>query len=79
MDQLAPRAVAVATGLGASRERAVAGHEGVVEAAAPGQMDVAPGDVQNLANDIGERLTSGTVRTGDRGLLRREVRHDPGL
>ena len=79
MDQLAPDAVAVAARLGAPGKNSLGGHEGIVRTAPRRQVRVTPLDVENLAQGIGTRLTSGAIGTSDRGLLRQEVRHDPGL
>ena len=79
MEQLAPEAIPVAARLRAPEQGAVRAHEGVIRALARGQMRLAPLNVENFLQGVGKRLTARTVGTRYRGLLRREVCHDPGL
>ena len=79
MQQLAPEAITIPARLRAPEERPVRAHEGVVRALAGGQMRLAPLDVEDFLLGVSKRFTARTVGTRYRGLLRREVRHDPGL
>src|SRR4030095_7025462 len=79
VQQLAPGPVAVTARLRAAEQRAVRRDERVLRALASRQMIVAPLHVEGLQPAVGTRLTAGAVRPRDRVLLRRDVRHDPGL
>jgi len=79
MEEIAPEAVTVAARLRAPEERAVRAHEGVVRTLARRQMRLTPLHIENFLLAVGERLAARTVGASYRGLLRREVCHDPGL
>jgi hypothetical protein len=79
MDHLAPAAVVFAPRLHAAVGRALLRQEAVVETVSIWRMRLAPAHIENLAQDIGVRLTARAVGAGDGGLLGEEVRHVRGL
>jgi hypothetical protein len=79
VQQLAPCPVPVAAGFRAPEQRAVRRDERIVRPLARRKMIVAPLHVQDFEEAVGKWLAAGTIGASDRSLLRRDVRHDPGL
>jgi hypothetical protein len=78
MQRLAPAAVIFAAGLGADDCRFRRDQQVVVGAVAGGGVRLAPAHLEDLEENVGMGLTTGTVDAGDGGLLGYEVRHVRG-
>src|SRR5439155_7820816 len=74
VEELAPAAVALASGLVPSGQVSVRGDGGVVEAVPRRHVCVAPADVENLATRVRIRLAAGAVRPGNGRARRRAIR-----
>src|SRR5207302_9934854 len=75
VENLAPAPVVVPARLRASRQVGRGAHHGVVEAVAHRRVGFAPAHVEDLAAWVRFGLTARTVRAGNRGGVRDEIRH----
>ena len=77
MDQLTPATIGIAARLGATGQKTVSAHRGIVAAFPGGRVQLAPAHIEDLSDRIGIRLTARTVGTSDRGAVGQVVRHGP--
>jgi hypothetical protein len=78
MEELAPKAIGVAAGFGATGEMGVRGHVLVVASVASGRVLIAVAHVEDFESRIGKRLTAGTPGTSDDRTIGQVLGHDSG-
>ena len=75
VEDLAPAAVVIATGLGAARQIRGSADQGVVEATAQRRMGLAPEHIKDLFGWVCVRLAAGAVQPSHQRCIRCVFRH----